>query len=103
MPEPGAQLVLPFAVIEREGGLGQEFPLAMTLATVLADIEKQREKAGVLRRREEALEFAALLYWPIIITPWRENRHLVAQSHKGSHVSRSCGVWCEARPAGRSR
>ena len=77
MPEPGAQLVLPFAVIEREGGLGQEFPLAMTLATVLADIEKQREKAGVLRRREEALEFAALLYWPIIITPWRENRHLV--------------------------
>jgi len=77
MPEPAGQLVLPFAVIEREGGAGQEFPLEMTLATVLADLENEREKAGLLRRREESMEFASLLYWPIVVTPWRENRHLV--------------------------
>lgn len=70
-------IVLPFAVIEREGGVGEEFPFEMTLATVLADVEKQREKAGMVRRREEALEFASLLYWPIVVSPWRGNRNLV--------------------------
>jgi len=73
----GSELVLPFAVIEREGTQAEEFPIDMTLATILADVEKQREKAGMLRRREETLEFTSLLYWPIIITPWREGRHLV--------------------------
>ena len=77
MTDTESSLVLPFAVIEREGGIAEEFPLEMTLATVLADIEKQRAKAGILRRREEALEFASLLYWPIVVVPWRENRHLV--------------------------
>jgi len=92
MPEPGAELVLPFAVIEREGGAGQEFPLEMTLATVLADVEREREKAGMLRRREESLEFASLLYWPIVVTPWRENRHLVFDG---------MGVWSYVFPKGR--
>lgn len=77
MPEDEPTIVLPFAVIEREGGAGEEFPLEMTLATVLADVEKQREKAGLIRKREESLEFAALLYWPIVCCPWRENRNLV--------------------------
>ncbi len=70
-------LVLPFAVIEQEGAPAQEFPLEMTLATVLADVEKTREKAGVLRKREEALEFVSMLYWPLIVVPWRETRHIV--------------------------
>lgn len=77
MQEGQPTVVLPFAVIEREGGAGEEFPFEMTLATVLADVEKQREKAGLIRKREETLEFAALLYWPIYICPWRENRNLV--------------------------
>src|SRR3990170_7697329 len=77
MEEPTSELVLPFAVIEREAGVAEEFPLEMTLATVLADMEKAREKAGMLRKREEVLEFASMLYWPIIIVPWRESRHLV--------------------------
>ena len=77
MAQPGQELVLPFAVIEREGGTAVEFPLEMTFATVLADIEKAREKAGMLRKREEVLEFASMLYWPIVVVPWRENRHLV--------------------------
>jgi len=77
MDEPGSELVMPFAVIEREGAVAEEFPFEMTLATVLADVEMQREKAGVLRKREEALESASMLYWPIIVVPWRENRHLV--------------------------
>ncbi len=69
--------MLPFAVIEREGGAAEEFPFEMTLATVLADVEKEREKAGMLRKREETLEFTSILYWPIVVAPWRENRHLV--------------------------
>jgi len=77
MVEAEPNLILPFAVIEREGGAAEEFPFEMTLATILADVEKQREKAGVLRKREEALEFASLLYWPIFVAPWREGRHLV--------------------------
>ncbi|MEK6852121.1 MAG: hypothetical protein AABY30_06250, partial [Candidatus Thermoplasmatota archaeon] len=77
MDQPVSELVLPFAVIEREGGVAEEFPLEMTLATILADVEMQREKAGMLRRREEALEFASMLYWPMVVVPWRENRHLV--------------------------
>jgi len=77
MDEPGSELVLPFAVIEREGTVAEEFPFEMTLATVLADVEMQREKAGMLRKREEALEFTSLLYWPIVVVPWRESRHLV--------------------------
>lgn len=77
MPDEEGTVVLPFAVIEREGGTGEEFPFEMTLATVLADVEKHREKAGLLRRREETMEFASLLYWPIVVSPWRETRHLV--------------------------
>lgn len=77
MAEAESNLILPFAVIEREGAGAEEFPFEMTLATILADVEKQREKAGVLRKREEALEFASLLYWPMIIAPWREGRNLV--------------------------
>jgi len=77
MEEPTSELVLPFAVIEREAGVAEEFPLEMTLATVLADMEKQREKAGLLRKREETLEFASMLYWPIVVVPWRDDRHLV--------------------------
>src|SRR3989454_5849371 len=76
MPEE-TNLILPFAVIEREGGPAEEFPLEMTLATVLSDVEKQREKAGMLRTREEVREFASMLYWPIVVAPWREGRHLV--------------------------
>jgi len=91
MPEPGAELVLPFAVIEREGGAAEEFPFEMTLATVLADVEKEREKAGMLRRREEALEFASVLYWPLVVAPWRENRHLVFDG---------MGVWSYVFPQG---
>lgn len=77
MPDQETNVVLPFAVIEREGGGGEEFPFEMTLATVLADVEKEREKAGLLRRREESMEFASFLYWPIVVSPWRETRHLV--------------------------
>ncbi len=84
--------MLPFAVIERDEGKAEEFPLEMTLATILADVEKQRERAGLLRRREEALEFASLLYWPVIVTPWRENRHLVFDG---------MGVWSYVFPQGR--
>ncbi len=92
MPDGEPNLVLPFAVIEREGGTTEEFPLDMTLATVLADVEMQREKAGVLRKREEMLEFASLLYWPIIVAPWRENRHLVFDG---------MGVWSHVFSAGK--
>ncbi|HYS71241.1 MAG TPA: hypothetical protein VEM95_02355, partial [Thermoplasmata archaeon] len=77
MQETDSNLILPFAVIERESGSAEEFPFDMTLATILADVEKQREKAGMLRKREEGLEFASLLYWPIIVAPWREGRNLV--------------------------
>jgi len=77
VPEDESNLVLPFAVVEREGGPTEEFPFDMTLATVLADVEMQREKAGVLRKREESLEFVSLVYWPIVVAPWREDRHLV--------------------------
>ena len=77
MMEPESQLVLPFAVIEREGGVAEEFPLTMTLATILADVEKEREKAGMFRKREEGLEFVSILYWPIVVSPWAENRYLV--------------------------
>lgn len=77
MATPAPNLILPFAVIEREGGVAEEFPIDMTLATVLADVENQREKAGVLRKREEVLEFTSLLYWPIVVVPWRQGRHLV--------------------------
>jgi len=77
MEDPQSNLILPFAVIEREGAPAEEFPFDMTLATILADVEKQREKAGMLRKREESVEFASLLYWPVIVAPWREGRHLV--------------------------
>lgn len=77
MPDVESNLVLPFAVIEREGAPAQEFPVEMTLATVLADVEKAREKAGLLKAREETLEFTSLLYWPIVVAPWQEGRHLV--------------------------
>jgi len=77
MTDGDSNLVLPFAVIEREGAAAEEFPLDMTLATVLADVEMRREKAGMLRKREEMLEFTSLLYWPILVAPWREDRHLV--------------------------
>ncbi|HEV8595785.1 MAG TPA: hypothetical protein VGR51_09675, partial [Thermoplasmata archaeon] len=92
MAQPGSELVLPFAVIEREGGAAEEFPFEMTLATVLADVEKQREKAGMLRKREEGLEFASILYWPIVVAPWREGRHLVFDG---------MGVWSYVFPQGR--
>src|SRR3972149_5627832 len=77
MEEPTSEVVLRFAVIGRGAGVAEEFPLEMTLATVLADMEKQREKAGLLRKREETLEFASMLYWPIVVVPWRDDRHLV--------------------------
>ena len=92
MPGSEPELVLPFAVIEREGGAAQEFPLEMTLATVLADVEKQREKAGMLRKREESLEFGSMQYWPIVVVPWRENRHLVFDG---------MGVWSHVFAQGR--
>lgn len=92
MADAGSESVLPFAVIEREGATAEEFPIEMTLATVLADVEKQREKAGMLRKREETLEFASILYWPIIVAPWRDNRNLVFDG---------MGVWSYVLSQGR--
>lgn len=67
---------LPFALIT--GGAGtEEFPLEMTYATILADVEKHRSKAGLIRKREERMTFVSTVHWPIIVVPWREGRNLV--------------------------
>jgi len=74
--EYSKRAVLPFALIAGTGG-ASEFPLEMTYATILADVEKKRAKAGLVKRREEVVAFVSMLHWPIILIPWRENRFLV--------------------------
>jgi len=68
--------VLPFALIS-SGTATEEFPIEMTYATILADVEKHRAKAGLLRKQEEVMSFVSMINWPIITVPWREGRHLV--------------------------
>ncbi len=70
------RVVLPFAMIVGKGGT-EELPRELTYATILADMEKQRVKAGFIRKKEERLGFISTLYWPIITIPWQEGRNLV--------------------------
>lgn len=77
---PGATLVLPFAMIEsadRKGAPATEFPLPMTYATILGDIEGRRRKEGIFRKGEERIDFAAQLHWPLLTIPWDSGRYLV--------------------------
>ena len=74
--EPAKRAVLPFALIS-SGTTTEEFPVEMTYAAILADAEKHRAKAGLIRKQEEVMTFVSTLHWPIIIVPWREGRHLV--------------------------
>jgi len=55
----------------------QEFPQEMTYAAILADVEKHRSKAGLIRKQEERVSFLSTVYWPIVVVPWREGRNLV--------------------------
>ncbi len=68
--------VLPFALMTGRGE-AQEFPLEMTYAAILADIEKHRTKAGIIRKKEERIGFVSTVHWPILVVPWREGRYLV--------------------------
>jgi len=74
--ESAKRAVLPFALIS-SGTATEEFPIEMTYATILADVEKHRAKAGLIRKQEEIMSFVSTIHWPIITVPWREGRHLV--------------------------
>ena len=74
--ESAKRPVLPFALLS-SGTSTEEFPIEMTYATILADLEKHRAKAGLLRKQEETMSFVSMINWPIITVPWREGRHLV--------------------------
>ena len=74
--EPAKRAVLPFALLS-SGDATEEFPIEMTYATILADVEKHRAKAGLIRKNEEIMSYVSTINWPIIAVQWREGRYMV--------------------------
>ena len=75
---PSECIILPYAVSEKENGEIEDFSSSMTVASILIEIENDRKKGGGLFSKEgEKIEFVASIRYPLVLTPWKDNRHII--------------------------